>query len=349
MHTARRGFTMIELLVVIAVMAVLIGLLVPAVMKIRESASRVQCQNNLRQIGLALHLHEIARGHFPPGLITDQSNMSDVEASGFTQILPYIDQDTTYRTYSFDQPWWMPVNFTAVGTEISLFYCPSNRAGGSIELADIAAQWNLVLPPRAAGVDYALCKGANAAINRRWEKVPPQTRGAFGIRGRSERGTHRSEITDGLSASFALGEAAGSNSFYLVRDLANPGLPAINPYTGQVVFIDQSWGAAGIADAAHPWYGSVFAVTAQYGLPPDPRDEPMNRRLATPTIWGQDPKGDNAAGKDFISGFRGMHPNGCNFLFMDGSVHFIYQTIEPGNYRALSTIAGDDIVSAEGF
>jgi prepilin-type processing-associated H-X9-DG protein len=318
-------------------------------MKVRESASRVQCQNNLRQIGLALYLHEIARGHFPPGLITDQSNMSDAEASGFTRLLPFIDQDSTYRTYSFDQPWWLPVNFAAVATEIALFYCPSNRAGGAIDLDAIAAQWNIGLPPRAAGIDYAFCKGANAAIHVRWEKVPPTARGAFGIRGRSQRGTHLAEIIDGISTTFALGEAAGGNAHYLVRDLADPSVPAINPYTGLAVAIDQSWGAAGITDVAHPWYGSVFAVTAQYGLPPDPRDEPMNRRLVTPTIWGQDPKGDNAAGKDFVSGFRSMHPNGCNFLFMDGSVHFISRSIEAANYRAHSTIAGNDAASAEGY
>lgn len=345
---SRRAFTLVELLVVIAIVAVLIGLLLPAVMKVRESASRVQCQNNLRQIGLALHLHGIARGYLPPGLITDQSNMSDIEASGFTRLLPFIEQDGTYRIYSFDDPWWHPTNFKAVGTEISLFYCPSNRAGGAIDLGPIAAQWNLVLPPWAAGIDYALCKGANGAINLRWDKVPPETRGAFGIRGRQQRGTHLGEITDGTSNTIALGEAAGGNPFYLVRDLANPGVAATNPYTGQTTAIDQSWSASGIADAAHPWYGSVFAVTAQYGLPSDPRDEPMNRRLVTPTVWGQDSKGDNAAGKDFVSGFRGMHPGGCNFLFLDGSVHFMSQRLEPANYRALSTIAGNDFAT-EGF
>lgn len=346
MRSQRHGFTLIELLVVIAIIAVLIGLLLPAVMKVREAASRTQCQNNLRQLGLALHLHESARRYFPPGLMTDQTVMSDAEATGFTQLLPYIEQDNTYRLYSFDDPWWLKANFVAVGTEVSLFYCPSNRSGGSIALDAIASQWNLTLPPAAAGIDYALCKGANAAIHRRWEKAPAEVRGMFGIRGRDEKGTRLGEITDGTSNTFAIGEAAGGNPYYLVRDLADPAAPAINPFTGRPMPIDQSWGAAGVTDASHPWYGSVFAVTAQYGLAPDPRDEPMNRRPATPTIWGQDPKGDNAAGKDFVSGFRGLHSQGGNFLFMDGSVHFISQIIEPVTYRALSTIAGDEVITS---
>src|SRR6516165_3706706 len=107
--TQHQGFTLIELLVVIAIIGVLLGLLVPAVQKVRESAARLQCQNNLKQMGLALHNYHDAQQSLPPGYaaVASYSDGATDTTPGWgwaVFVLPYLEQDNLYRQIDFRQP-----------------------------------------------------------------------------------------------------------------------------------------------------------------------------------------------------------------------------------------------------
>jgi len=349
----RRGFTLIELLVVIAIISVLIGLLLPAVQKVRESAARMHCANNLKQIGLAIHNYHDAEGRLPGGVVVGGLNglLDDGHATGFTYLLPYLEQGNLKNLYSLDTPWHQPANYTAVGTRVKTYYCPANRTDGGIDLRPIAAQWNCPLPPFAAGVDYAFCKGANAGLGDP-NKVPASVRGPFGVavleNGRVTTGTiSLVNMTDGTSNTFLVGEAAGGSARFPIRDLNKPDATVTDPFTGQPALMEQSWGATGFSDRSHPWYASVLAVTAQFGMAPAVNDEPLNRSPGTPIIFGADSSGMNTSGRDFVSGFRSLHTGGANFVLGDGSVRFVRQSIDPTTYRALSTQAGGEVIGGE--
>jgi prepilin-type N-terminal cleavage/methylation domain-containing protein/prepilin-type processing-associated H-X9-DG protein len=359
----RPAFTLIELLIVIAVIAVMIGLMLPAVQKVREAASRIRCTNNLKQIGLALHGFHDDNGFLPPGMVT-QFDVQDSYHTGFTDILPYLEETNIHRLYNYDVPWYDKTNYAAVSQEVKVFYCPSNRTHGAIDLTPLVQQWGSAMPPSVGACDYVLCKGANAGLAADPSKIPTQARGLFNVAQADSsvvNGQFRfgpmpafrvrfTDITDGLSSTFAVGEGAGGSTSYLIADVNNPSQPAIDPFLVGPPVMDQAWAVASLGDPSHPWYAGLFGVTAQFGLPPDPRDEPMNRRPGMPTIIGSDRSGFNATGRDRVSGFRSMHDNGCNFLYADGHVHWVAQTIDPAVYRALSTYAGGEVISgADGY
>ena len=176
----RPAFTLIEMMVVICIMAVLIGLLLPAVQKVREAANRAACVSNFRQIGLALHGCHDAIGYLPPGMITE-SNILDSYHTAFTYLLPYLEQGNVSQIYNFNAPWSDTSNYAGVAVQIPVFYCPSNRNRGMIDLTPYIEQWSCPMPPFVGACDYVLCKGANAGFGTDPSAIPTEVRGLFNV------------------------------------------------------------------------------------------------------------------------------------------------------------------------
>src|ERR1700752_5354180 len=118
-----RGFTLVELLVVIAIIGILIALLLPAIQAAREAARRNQCQNNLKQLGIAIQMHHDARGHFPVG--RDGTKQQSVSWAHF--ILPYLEETAVYDAFNKSLRVYDPGNARAMRIPIEVYACPSRR------------------------------------------------------------------------------------------------------------------------------------------------------------------------------------------------------------------------------
>src|SRR5437660_379746 len=127
----RCAFTLIELLVVIAIVAVLIALLVPAVQKVRESAARTTCLNNLKQIGIALHLYEGDKKQLPP------NRLSDLHATWAVLILPYLEQDNVYRRWNLPDTYYNQPDPARL-SQVPGYFCPSRRAPDTVPTASVS-------------------------------------------------------------------------------------------------------------------------------------------------------------------------------------------------------------------
>ena len=200
-RTSRSGFTLVELLVVIAIIGILVGLLLPAVQQAREAARRMQCQNNLKQLGLAMHMHHDTYLRFP----YLRSGGGQNRHTWATQLLPFIEQTNLYNTYKntitgvsqtdgFNNH--TSTNATMVAareTQISTFYCPSRRGAPSLSPITTGSTVN-GLPS-----DYAACTGNISAA---------PTNGVFTLvnSGHMTATNNMRDIIDGTSNTIMIGE-----------------------------------------------------------------------------------------------------------------------------------------------
>jgi prepilin-type processing-associated H-X9-DG protein len=263
---------------------------------------------------------------------------------GFIPLLPFLEQENWTRSWDPDRNWYDPPNAAIVPIEVKVFFCPSNRTSGVIDTSFLVPYAGRPLP-NVAACDYLLCKGANAALCEATQ-VPPTARGVFDVNSR----TRLSDITDGTSTTFAIGEGAGHNPRFGIRRYYPDTTPVQDPFPGQSPLIDQSWSSGPMATKALHTTGllggSSLGVTAERGGYSPPFDERMNNPLGLAALdWnnGCSNSGTAPGTYDTISGFRSAHAGGCNFLFCDGSVRFVSEAVAPDTYRALSTMAGGEV------
>jgi prepilin-type N-terminal cleavage/methylation domain-containing protein len=198
----RLGFTLIELLVVIAIIGILVGLLVPAVQKVREAAARTQCQNNLKQIGLALHGYHDANHRFPPGYWASGPYLDGVSDTSpgwgwATFILPYLEQDNVFRQLNLGQP---VQNSPAIQTMIAMYVCPADLTPPGPFPVPNAFSNTVCL---AAPSSYAACVGGDES-----ETSDPVGLGVFYRNSQ----TRLTDISDGTSNTILIGERAWAHA-----------------------------------------------------------------------------------------------------------------------------------------
>jgi prepilin-type N-terminal cleavage/methylation domain-containing protein/prepilin-type processing-associated H-X9-DG protein len=204
---ARTAFTLVEVLVVIAIIGVLVAFLLPAIQAARESSRRTQCQNNLKQIGVAIQNHHDTRKHFPMG----RNAIDQKSVSWAFFLLPYMEETALYNSYNSQARVDDPANAGAMRTPIATYACPSRRQAAADRNFD-----NNDLPPipDAIGVATLADYSANAGINLMTGTVgSDEATRTFGVYDRAEAGPIFSgsrigarQVSDGLSKTIAIAE-----------------------------------------------------------------------------------------------------------------------------------------------
>ncbi len=305
----RLGFTLVELLVVIAIIGILIGILLPAVQAARESARRMTCTNNLKQIGLALLAYHDSNKHFPPGYASGvgSGGFADDTGPGWgwsTYILPYIEHNPIYKQIEINKDITDPVHAVVRATEIAEFLCPSDNGKAKFvvdKLGDSSPNFDTPLVdsggnPVLVGHSNYVGMFGNPEISLDpgfLYSSPERDVMHQGMLYRNSKVSIR-DVTDGTSKTIFVGERSSRLAYATWTGAVTGG--QVPPRTEDVGF--------------GPEWASVL-ILGHTGdandVPPHTPNSPVNH----------------------VDDFWSRHVQGANFLFVDGSVRMIGNDIDP--------------------
>jgi prepilin-type N-terminal cleavage/methylation domain-containing protein len=323
----RRAFTLIELLVVIAILAVLLGLMLPAVQKVREAASRLRCQNNLKQIGIASHLYNDTHGSFPPGYVYQPSaigNIARIPGTAKPQridrhpprppgtppqpnspgwgwaayLLDNLEQGNLQRQINFSLPVEAVSNLAPRIMPLAIYTCPSDLSTGVFTVLD---EQNATLATAATN-SYAACFGTGFLLGTQ----PDNSNGIF----YRNSATRITDIQDGTSNTLAIGERGA--------------VLAQGPWAGVMT------GGTIRTTPGAPVYSSIIELAPAMVL----------ARVGPHTL-----NSPYSEPYDFFS----PHDQVVQFLFGDGSVHALSIATDLGVLSALATRSDGDVVDGSAF